>query len=119
MTGSDKLFPTADTIDHVAEKIDQGIDEAASKAQGAIEKIAEAGRPAVENLAAGAHCVIDKIVTVTAQATEVIGAKGEQLHEIQQQLVEDCRTYVRAKPVTAVAIALALGYILSSLCKSR
>jgi ElaB/YqjD/DUF883 family membrane-anchored ribosome-binding protein len=41
------------------------------------------------------------------------------LMDAQERLVEDCRTYVRQKPVTALAIAAGVGYLLSHLLSKR
>jgi ElaB/YqjD/DUF883 family membrane-anchored ribosome-binding protein len=66
-----------------------------------------------------AHETVDKIANATNQAAEAIGEKGVQLKNTEQQLVENCRGYVRDNPVTSLSIAVAAGFLLSQLLSGR
>ncbi|HEY5138192.1 MAG TPA: DUF883 domain-containing protein [Methylococcales bacterium] len=66
-----------------------------------------------------AHAAYDKIADATSQAAETLGEKGEQLKNAEQQLIEDCRVYVRDNPITSVAIAVAAGFLLSRVVSGR
>jgi ElaB/YqjD/DUF883 family membrane-anchored ribosome-binding protein len=66
-----------------------------------------------------AHEAVDKIANVGNQAAETLGEKGEQLKNAEQQLVENCRGYVRDNPITSLGIAAAAGFFLSRLLSSR
>ncbi|TRW91263.1 DUF883 domain-containing protein [Candidatus Methylobacter oryzae] len=55
------------------------------------------------------------MTNVGYQTAEVIGEKGEQLKTAEEQLVEDYREYIRDKPIRAVGIAVAAGFLLSRL----
>ena len=66
-----------------------------------------------------AHEAYDKIADVTSQAAEALGEKGEQLKNAEQQLIEDCRVYVRDNPITSVGIAVAAGFLLSRMVSGR
>jgi ElaB/YqjD/DUF883 family membrane-anchored ribosome-binding protein len=41
------------------------------------------------------------------------------IQNLQEQLIEDVRVHVREKPVAALAIAIAAGFLLSQLLRSR
>lgn len=69
----------------------------------------------IERVKAGAHETVDKVADATRQAAETLGRKGEQLKNAEQQWVEDCRTYMREKPITSLAIAVGAGFVLSRL----
>ncbi len=74
---------------------------------------------AVARMASGAHEAVDKIADVTAQAAEALGAKGEQLQDLQVRWLENCRVYVRDNPMKSVGIALVGGFFLSRLLSAR
>lgn len=102
-----------------SEKLEKGVAQASSGAHEAIDKATSAARPAVDRIALSAHQAVDKIADVATHAAETLGIKGEQLKNAQQRLVEDCRSYVKEKPLTSLGIAVAAGYLLSRLLGSR
>jgi ElaB/YqjD/DUF883 family membrane-anchored ribosome-binding protein len=97
----------------------QSVDQAKTGAHGAIDKFAESARPAVDKLSASAHQAVDKLSGLAAQANTAFSGKMSLAKGGQEQLLEDTRAYVREKPGTALAIAVAAGFILSSLFRSR
>ena len=66
-----------------------------------------------------AHEAYDKIADATSQAAEAVGKKGEQLKNAEQQIMEDCRVYVRDNPITSLGIAVAAGFLLSRMLSGR
>lgn len=73
----------------------------------------------IDNASHSAHEAIDKIASASNHAAEAIGEKGEQLKNVEQQLMENCRVYVRDNPVTSLGIAVAGGFLLSRLLSCR
>ena len=69
----------------------------------------------IDNASHSAHEAVDKIANAANQAAEAIGEKGTQLKNVEQQLMENCRGYVRDNPVTSLGIAIAGGFLLSRL----
>lgn len=69
----------------------------------------------IDNVSHSAHEAVDKIANATNQAAEAIGEKGAQLKNVEQQLMENCRGYVRDNLVTSLGIAIAGGFMLSRL----
>ena len=61
-------------------------------------------------MASYAHAAID---TVAGVAADTLGIKGEQLTNAQAKLMEAARDYMREKPIAALGIAVAAGWILS------
>lgn len=116
MSNSEFQLPTSNNMNGNAQT---SIDQAGDKAQDTVNKLADAARPAVDRIASSAHIAVDRLVKAASNATETLGARGEQINEIQQRMMEDARLYVRAKPVTAIGFAIAAGFLLSRLMKSR
>jgi len=95
------------------------VDKASSGAHDAIDKVTDAARPMVDRFASGARQAVEKIASAAGQAAETLSVRGEQLKNAQAQAMEQTRLYVRENPVTAVGIALAVGFVLSKLLSSR
>lgn len=95
------------------------IDQARAGAHDAIDKVSNAARPVVDHLTSGAHQAVDKLASAAGQAAETLSVRGGQLKNAQAQALEQTRIYVRENPVTAVGIALAVGFVLSKLLSSR
>ena len=73
----------------------------------------------IDKASKSAHEAFDKIASATSQAAEALGEKGEQLKKTEQQLMKNCRGYISDNPITSVSIAVAAGFLLSSLLSRR
>jgi ElaB/YqjD/DUF883 family membrane-anchored ribosome-binding protein len=73
----------------------------------------------IDKAANSAHEAVDKVASATNQAAEALGEKGEQLKHAEQQLMENCRGYVRDNPITSLGIAVAAGFLLSRVLSGR
>jgi ElaB/YqjD/DUF883 family membrane-anchored ribosome-binding protein len=73
----------------------------------------------IDNAAKSAHEAVDKIASATNQASETLVEKGERLKNAEQQLMENCRGYVRDNPITSLGIAAVAGFLLSRLLSDR
>ncbi|HEY5138195.1 MAG TPA: DUF883 C-terminal domain-containing protein [Methylococcales bacterium] len=73
----------------------------------------------VDRLRAGAHSTVDKVANATTQAAEALGQKGEQLKNVEQQFLENCRSYIHKNPADSLGLAVGAGFLLSRLMSSR
>ena len=73
----------------------------------------------IDKASKSAHEAVDKIASAGNQAAETLGEKGERLKNTEQQLMENCRGYVRDNPITSLGIAAAAGFLLSRLLSGR
>ena len=73
----------------------------------------------IEKASKSAHEAVDKIASATNQASEALSEKGNQLKNAEQQLMENCRGYVRDNPITSLGIAAAASFLLSRLLSGR
>lgn len=80
-----------------------------------IDKAAEAAQPMVDRVVSSAHAGVDKLSGLLSSAQESFGTRKEQVNDTYQQLADSGREYVRAKPGTAIAIAVGVGYVLAKL----
>ena len=79
--------------------------------------LSEGATATVDKVASGAHQAVDRIAAAANSAASQFGVKGEELLAAKEKLLDSARDYVREKPVTALAIALAAGFILSRLTR--
>lgn len=97
----------------------RAVDGASTRAHGAIDQMSASAVPAVNRMASGAHQAVDKATQFASGAADSIVAKVDQLQDAQTRITEECRGYVRENPLASVGIALAAGYLLSLLLRSR
>lgn len=67
----------------------------------------------IDKVSHSAHEAVDKVAGMSYQAAEVLGEKGEQLKNVELEMIEDYRAYVRENPMKSVGIAVAAGFLLS------
>jgi ElaB/YqjD/DUF883 family membrane-anchored ribosome-binding protein len=80
----------------------------------------------VENYSQSAHQAVDRASEAAAsmagrlgEQAQALSAKGEQLYEMRDQMMDTAREYVREHPFQAVGIAVAAGYLLSMMMRSK
>lgn len=73
----------------------------------------------VDKMAAGAHDAVDWAADTSNQAAETLSDASREMKETQEQWLAMARSYVQENPATAVGIALAGGYFISQILRSR
>jgi ElaB/YqjD/DUF883 family membrane-anchored ribosome-binding protein len=71
----------------------------------------------IKRMSQTAHDTIDRAATAASSAYERMSAKGEELMSMQEDWMESAREYVREKPLQALGIAVAAGFLLSILTR--
>jgi ElaB/YqjD/DUF883 family membrane-anchored ribosome-binding protein len=95
------------------------IDRASDAAHDTVDQMAGSARPAVDRIAAGAHETVDKASNAAKNAAknaaEGMEDGAKKLAVAHDRLMDN----VRSKPLAAVGIAVAAGFLLSRLFTSR
>ena len=73
----------------------------------------------VDRLSQSAHQAVDRAASAASAYAERFGEKSDELMQMPQDWLETARDYVRENPLQAVGMALAAGYLLSILMRSR
>lgn len=60
---------------------------------------------------------IDEAKDTAGRVADNLGKKGEQIMESQEKMLNECSRWVRKNPMTAVAVAAGLGYVVSKLTR--
>jgi ElaB/YqjD/DUF883 family membrane-anchored ribosome-binding protein len=83
---------------------DDAVNRAAQGAHAIVDRVAEKAGPAVERLRSGVN-----------NAAESLQSGTQQLTDLQERWLEDCRSCVRDYPLLSIGVAVAAGMIVSRL----
>jgi ElaB protein len=84
------------------------VEKGAAAVRHAIHKAADT---VVNKIAAGAHRGVDKVAGAAAPAAEWLGKAAGKLKQKRRELINGGSEQVRAKPLTYVGMALAIGFL--------
>ena len=73
----------------------------------------------VDAAAAGAHKAVDWAADKANNATDSLSDTGHEMKATQERWLAVAREYVQDNPATSVGIALASGYLLSRILRTR
>ena len=90
---------------------------ASAGTSGRSSALSENAAATVDKIASGAHQAVDRIASAATSAATQFGAKGDEVLETKDRLVESAREYVRNNPMAALGIALAAGFIISRITR--
>ena len=90
---------------------------ATERAHQAVDRVADKAAPAVDRAASAVHRTIDKAAEVAAPAAEWVNESGRQLADRSTEFADTASGYIRARPLVAVAGALAIGYLAGKLLR--
>jgi len=85
-------------------KMHDAVDAAAARAR-------ESAAPAIDRIAHVAHQTVDSVAHAADGAAGWFGQSAEQWKRRQEQALAACRRSVRERPMVAIGIALAAGFI--------
>ena len=71
----------------------------------------------INRMSQSAHDTIDRAAAAASSAYERFSEKGEELMSMREDWMDAAREYVREKPLQAIGIAVAAGFVLSMLMR--
>ena len=105
---------TMDNKDKIDEVVKPAVDSAGNALHGTIDKVAGT----VERVSGAAHETVDKLADQATQVADKFSDQTRWLSEAPNQALVSSKDWIREKPLEAVGIALAVGYLYGRL-KSR
>ena len=96
-------------------KAQQAMQETREMAQEGMDKMEQAATSASSRLSSTAHGAVDKLSGFASQAKATLSDKAAQLKDVQSHVVADTRHRIREKPIAALAIAAAAGFLVRQL----
>jgi ElaB/YqjD/DUF883 family membrane-anchored ribosome-binding protein len=98
---------------------DTAVDSAAERTLSTVERVAQSAHEAIDRLASKAGPAVERLRGTTAHTADTLRAKADAFGEFEEEWVENARSYVRENPLTALAIGVLAGVVLSRLASSR
>jgi len=71
----------------------------------------------VDRIASGAHQAVDRVAAAANSAAERLSSKSDDLLANKDQWLQACTGYVKEHPLTALGIAVAVGFALSRITR--
>ncbi len=72
---------------------------------------------AAHDVANRVHTTVDRAASVVHSAADQVTAKTDEWMHTQDRLLSSTREYIREQPMTALGIALAVGFLLSRITR--
>jgi ElaB/YqjD/DUF883 family membrane-anchored ribosome-binding protein len=94
--------------ENLAEKAGTNLGQLQQTAQQTVDRVSEA-----------ASQTADRVTEAASQAARQLSAHTDELWAMQERALDSTRTYVKAHPIAAVGIAVAIGLLLSKLTSRR
>ena len=73
----------------------------------------------IERVSQSAHQAVDRAAAAASGVVEGIAGKGQDLLEMPENWIEGAREYVRENPWAAIGMAVAAGYLLHMITRSK
>lgn len=70
-----------------------------------------------EKVSDNIHHVVDKAAETMNRASDKLYEKKERLMETEGRIENECRVFVKENPVTALAIAAGIGFLISRITR--
>ncbi len=88
---------------------------AADSAHKAVDAAAGAAAPLIDSLSSRAHSTVDLAADTAGAMADKLTAASESLQTAGNRVFNSSVSYVKENPLTAIGIAVAIGYVLSRL----
>ncbi len=83
----------------------------------AVDRVAQRAHEAIDTVAAKAKPAVERVHSAANQAADALHAKAEALGSWEEEWLDTARTHIREQPLTAIAIGLLAGALLSRLAR--
>jgi ElaB/YqjD/DUF883 family membrane-anchored ribosome-binding protein len=83
------------------------------------ENLAEKAGTSLDELQHTAQQTVNRVTQAASEAAQRLSAHGDELWALQDRAMQNTRSYVRAHPIAAIGIAIAIGLLLSRLTSRR
>ena len=95
--------------------VHRGVDSAGSALHQGIDKVAGPARSTVESLSASAHQTVDSLASGASQVADRFADETRKISEAPGKALTYSKTCIQDRPLEAVGIALAIGFVLGRL----
>ena len=84
-----------------------------------IDQASAAAHPVIDQFSVKAHDTVDRLASAASHSAENFDVRTEQLTAAGHRLGSAVRSQIRRRPVAVLGVAVATGFVISWLLKSR
>ncbi len=95
--------------------VQRRVDSAGAALHSGIDKVADPARSAVDRLTSSAHETVDKITSTANNTADRVADQTRRFTDVPLQALDTSRSWVKERPLEAVAAALAFGFVFGRL----
>ena len=95
--------------------IQRGIESTGSALHQGIDKVVDPVRSTVDSLSASAHQTVDSLASGASHAADRFADETRKIYEAPSKALTYSKTCIQDRPLEAVGIALAIGFVLGRL----
>lgn len=95
--------------------VQRGVESTGSALHQGIDKVAEPVRSSVDSLSSAAHQTVDSLASSASHVADRFADETRKISEAPGKAVTYSKTRIQDRPLEAVGIALAVGFILGRL----
>ena len=109
------MYETSETS-----KTNPNVDFKSQGLNNVIDQASAAAHPVIDQFSAKAHDTVNRLASAASHGADNFEVRSEQLSAIRgERLSNALRSQIRHRPVAALGVAVASGFIISWLLKSR
>lgn len=98
-----------------ANAVQRGVESAGTALHQGIDKLADPARSTVESLSASAHQTVDSLASSAGHVADRFADETRRISEAPGKALSYSKTCIQDRPLEAVGIALALGFVFGRL----
>lgn len=95
--------------------VQRGVESAGDVLHNGIDKVADPARHAIDSMSSTAHETIDKLASSAGHTASRFADQTRRLTEAPAKAVDYSKSMILDRPLEAVGIALAVGFVLGRL----
>ena len=95
--------------------IQRGVESAGSALHKGIDKVVEPARSTIDSLSASAHQTVDSLAGSAGHAADRFSDETRKITEAPGKALDYSKSRIQDRPLEAVGIALAIGFIFGRL----
>ena len=98
-----------------SQAVQRGVDSAGAALHSTIDKMAEPARSTVDRLSSAAHETVDKLASNATHMADRFSEQTRRVTDAPVKALDYSKSWIQDKPLEAVGVALAIGFILGRL----
>lgn len=93
----------------------RGVESAGSALHGSIDKMVDPALDTLGRVTDAAHDTVNRLSSGAAQVADRMAGQAARMGEVSGRAVESSKSWIQDKPLEAVGMALAVGFIIGRL----